>query len=582
VRGLRLRYSETGEVVLRGVDLTLRQGEIKLLLGPSGSGKSSLALTLNGLIPHQLDADIRGSVAVDGRDTTEVDVPWLTTKVGMLFQDPESQLATLTVVDEVAFGMENLRVPPEEMRPRIEAALHRVGLDGLEERDTSALSGGQKQRLALASTLAMGVEVLVLDEPTANLDPEGTADFFELLRELKQAGTTVLIIEHKLDELITQVDTIAVLGEEGTIVADGPPRDVLHDNRALLTRLGVWVPQVSDLANRLAACGLTLNPYPLTVKEAAQALQSVLPTDMGRAPADGKAAADLRDTSNTKPLIEVRGLSYHYPQGAQALRGVNLTVQRGEFYALLGPNGSGKSTLAHHLIGLKKPPKGTVFLGGQDVARMSPADIGRAVGYVFQNPEHQFVALTVSDELAFSLRANKVPESEIEPRVTALLREFGLEEQADSNPYQLSQGQKRRLSVATMLAVDPAVLILDEPTFGQDMENAERISKHLERLNKAGTTVMVITHDMKLVGECAHRVGVLVAGETAFEGSPRELFSRVDLLERARLAPPPLFELSRKLAAERPGFPLLMSVDEYERELCGSSGTSRATASYTG
>jgi energy-coupling factor transport system ATP-binding protein len=212
---------------------------------------------------------------------------------------------------------------------------------------------------------------------------------------------------------------------------------------------------------------------------------------------------------------------------------------------------------------------------------MPVAALSRSVGYVFQNPEHQFVSLTVRDELAFSLHAYRVPEAEIEPRVQALLREFGLEEHADSNPYQLSQGQKRRLSVATMLAVEPGVLILDEPTFGQDMENAERIAQQLARLNKAGTTIVVITHDMKLVGECAHRAGVLVAGETLFEGSPRELFSRPDLLERACLAPPPLYELSRRLGEARPGFPALMSVDEYEKELCGSSHTFPGTASYT-
>jgi len=324
---------------------------------------------------------------------------------------------------------------------------------------------------------------------------------------------------------------------------------------------------------------MVLDPYPLTIEEAAVALERILPPEQTA----GYGSEQVKEppVAQREPLIEVRGLAYRYPESEQALRGVNLSVPRGEFYALLGPNGSGKTTLAHHLIGLKRPPRGSVFLDGQDVARMPAAALSRSVGYVFQNPEHQFVALTVRDELAFSLRANKVPEGEIEPKVQALLREFGLDEQAASNPFQLSQGQKRRLSVATMLAVDPSVLILDEPTFGQDMENAERIARQLARLNRAGTTIVVITHDMKLVGECANRVGVLVAGETVFEGSPRELFSRPDLLDRACLAPPPLFELSRRLATKRVGFPLLMSVDEFERELCGSSGTIRGTALYT-
>ncbi|HVF98582.1 MAG TPA: ABC transporter ATP-binding protein, partial [Chloroflexia bacterium] len=556
VEGLRLRYPQEGRVVLRGVDLSLRRGEIKLLLGPSGAGKSSLALTLNGLIPHQMEGDLRGRVLVNGTPTTETTLAALTSQVGMLFQDPESQIATLTVGDEVAFGLENLRVPPEEIGPRVEAALGQVGMNGLEATGTGALSGGQKQRLALASTLAMGVSVLVLDEPTANLDPAGTSDFFKLLSHLKAGGISVLIIEHKLDELVEQVDSIAVLDWEGKIAIDGTARQVLEEGRELLERLGVWLPQVSELANRLLDRGVELQPYPHTVDEAVAAIGALIP-NFDPTPHVEVRKADQTDRST---LISVNALSYRYPEGALALRNANLTVKEGDFYALLGPNGSGKTTLAKHLVGLLRPQTGSLMLAGEDVRRIPPARLNREVTYVFQNPEHQFVALTVFDELAYSLRAARLPEAEVKARAERLVEEFGLGQHRQSNPFSLSQGQKRRLSVATMLALNPRVLILDEPTFGQDYENATRIMQELQRLNKRGVTLLMITHDMKLVGEYARRVGVLVRGEVRYEGSVVGLFADASLVAEARLDLPPVYRVSEWVRAHRPDFPLVTSV----------------------
>ncbi|HYP20060.1 MAG TPA: energy-coupling factor transporter ATPase, partial [Chloroflexia bacterium] len=577
VEGLRLRYPQEGRVVLRGVDLTLRPGEIKLLLGPSGAGKSSLALTLNGLVPHQMEGDLRGRVLVNGTPTTETTLAALTSQVGMLFQDPESQIATLTVADEVAFGLENLRVPPEEIGPRVAAALGQVGMDGLEATGTGALSGGQKQRLAIASTLAMGVSILVLDEPTANLDPAGTSDFFKLLARLKAGGISVLIIEHKLDELVEQVDSIAVLGWEGKIVLDGAARQVLEEGRELLEELGVWLPQVSELANRLLDRGVTLQPYPLTVDEAVASvgalIESFRPVPL--------VEAAMADQSALPPLISVDSLSYRYQEGGFALRNAGIHVRDGDFYALLGPNGSGKTTLAKHLVGLLRPQAGSLSLAGEDITLIPPARLSREVAYVFQNPEHQFVALTVFEELAYSLRAAKLPEAEVKARAERLIEEFGLERHRQSNPFTLSQGQKRRLSVATMLALDPRVLILDEPTFGQDNENATRIMKELQRLNERGVTLLMITHDMKLVGEYARRVGVLVRGEVRYEGSVERLFENAALVAEARLELPPVYRVSEGVRAHQPDFPLFTSVMPLVEELCSRSGTCRVEASST-
>lgn len=575
VEGLRLRYPHDGRVVLRGVDIVLRPGEVKLLLGPSGAGKSSLALTLNGLIPHQMEGDIRGSVKVNGVATTETSLAALTSQVGMLFQDPEAQIATLTVADEVAFGMENLLVAPEQMPHRIRQALHRTGLEGLEERRTNALSGGQKQRLALASTLAMGVSILVLDEPTANLDPAGTSDFFKLLASLKIEGASILIIEHKLDELVEQVDSIAVLDWEGQIVLDGRPRQVLEDGRGKLEELGVWVPQVCELGSRLLDRGLPLQLYPLTVDEAVTVVGSLI-ENSARSP-DWFAAPV--HSPHEPILIAVESLSYQYPEGTLALNDVSLAIRQGDFFALLGPNGSGKTTLAKHLAGLLQPQAGSVALSGRDITQLQPGRLNREVAYVFQNPEHQFVALTVYDELAFSLRALKLPEEEVRARVDRLTDEFGLEQHRQSNPFSLSQGQKRRLSVATLLALEPKVLILDEPTFGQDYENATRIMRELQRLNAASVTIIMITHDMKLVGEYAKQAGVLTGGRVRYAGSVGGLFADGALLDEARLDLPPVYIVSEKLRKTVPGFPLFASVRPLVEEICSRSAMCRAEAS---
>ncbi len=581
VRDLRLRYPETGKVVLHGVNLELEKGEVKLLLGPSGAGKSSLALTLNGLIPHQMDGETRGDVLVNGKATTDTTVAWLTTQVGMLFQDPEAQIATLTVADEVAFGMENLKLPPQVMAKRSRDALRRVGLVGLEEQGTDALSGGQKQRLALASTLAMGVSVLVFDEPTANLDPAGASDFFGSLAQLKTQGYTTLIIEHRLDELISQVDSIAVLDWSGAIAADGPPRQVLQDQAKLLRKLGVWKPQVSELADALQERGITLEPYPLTIDECVTALTRVVDEQSLPPTATELGAATNVTAISGPPAAEVESLSYRYPGGTLALRNASLTIAKGDFYAIIGPNGSGKTTLARHLIGLNRVQDGRVRIFGNDVSRLSDKKLNKQAAYVFQNPEHQFVTLRVYDELAFSLRARKVPEGEIARSVNVLLADFGLEEHRDANPYSLSQGQKRRLSVATMLALEPQILILDEPTFGQDRINATRIMKELQRLNSQGTTIVIITHDMKLVAEYVSRVGVLIAGRVEFEGRVRELYAESDLLARAHLDVPPLYAVSQRMRQSNPAFPLMMTAREFTEEICALSDTRPAAVSST-
>jgi len=570
IENLSFRYPGQSQAALRDVNLQVNQGECVILLGPTGCGKSTLALCLNGLIPHLISGELHGHVYIHGVDTRQAAVSELAQAVGLVFQDPEAQFCMLTVEDEIAFGLENLGLPRQEMDGRIESALNLVGLSEERHVRLDRLSGGTKQRLALAAVLAMGPRILVLDEPTSNLDPRGTADFFAHLATLKEQGYTILLIEHKLDDLMDLVDQVAVLGPEGHLIANGDPRSVFRENSARLLREGIWLPQVTELAFRLAQSGTPVERFPVDV---AEALDLLTPLVCRRSPApcvhpsltgrDARKGPDYAGTSGDRVILQAASLAYTYPRGAQALRGLNLEVKEREFLALVGANGSGKTTLALHLCGILTPSLGKVLLDGHEVSTLPREQVAAQVGYVFQNPEHQFVTGTVFEELAYGLRLHRVPEAEVQVRVASLLDEFALTEYADMNPFKLSQGQKRRLSVATMLILGQKVLILDEPTFGQDRANAYRLMDELRNLQQNGHTILFATHDMRLVAEYATRAVVLDKGRVLFDGHPRELFAQPEMLHQAQLNAPTLYALSLALVSFQPAWPPLATIAEY-------------------
>jgi len=543
VTGLTVRYPLRRRPALQNLSFTVAQHETLLILGSSGCGKSTLALTLNGLIPHDIEAEISGSIKVAGVNAATASVETLTRQIGVVFQDAEAQFCTLNVADEVAFGLENLGIPRSEMDERIHRALAQVGLAGMEQRALRRLSGGEKQRLALAALLAMKPKIIILDEPTANLDPAATTAFFRLIAPLRQEQT-ILIIEHKLDACIHLVDRALVLTPEGTLLAEGAPREIFRQEEARLQEYGIWIPQVTEWALALRRAGHDIQPLPLTVQEAAETVRRLdIPVPLRSQPPRRPAFAA------TVPAVKIDGLNFTYPKADRpALHDVHLTVPKSSLFALLGPNGSGKSTLGAHLIGIHQPAPGKVFIFGQDAsaaAGMTLARLTEMVGYVFQNPEHQFVADTVYDELAYSLEVRKEPEERVRKRVQELLADFQLEPLARANPFTLSQGQKRRLSVATMLTVGQKLLVLDEPTFGQDRRTTERMIARWRRLQNQGVTILFITHDMRLVLEVADAVAVLAAGQVIFQGTPGQLYEQEDLLQQANLVPPPLFRLAK-------------------------------------
>ena len=551
---VRIRHDGATRATPDGVSLTVRPGEVVLVLGPSGCGKSTLALALDGLVPHAVPAELDGTVSIAGLDSREHPVGVLSAHVAMVFQDPDAQVVTGTLLDEVCFGPENQLVPADEVLARAERALKLVGLWERRADNPDRLSGGGRQRLAIACALAMAAPVLVLDEPTANLDPAGIDEVYAVLRELASTRDhAIVLVEHNLDAAVDLVDRAVVLDAEGRVVFDGPVREVLRDHVDELLRLGVWLPVSTLAALRLRAAGVLLEPLPLTPAELAAALDAreELPAPRVEAATTAAAAAApaADSTAAAAPAIRIRGLSVRRGgrRGPVVVHDVDLDVAAGEFLAVVGTNGAGKTSLLQAVAGVIPAASGTVDVLGLDPQRADSRERSRRIGFVFQNPEHQFVATSAEEELATSLRAQGVPEAERAAEVTRMLERFGLGDLRTQHPFLLSGGQKRRLSVGTALIAGAPVLALDEPTFGQDRERATELLDVLRALHEEGTTVLVVTHDLQLVADYATRVAVMADGRLLGAGPTAEVLAG-PLIDEAGLRHPPLARATRGLA----------------------------------
>lgn len=555
IHNLSIQYPYTDQPTLFQISFSIAQGESLLIVGASGCGKSSLALAIAGLFPRSIEADQTGSIYLKDKDVGDLAPGEVCQQVGLVFQDPEAQFCMLTVEDEIAFGLENAGVSPDIMDSRIEEALEMVNLTEHRHNHTHRLSGGMKQRVALACALAMHPPILILDEPTANLDPAATEDFFQLLETLvAKKQYTILLIEHKLEKAATLMDRVLVM-DQGKVIADAPPRHVFSKQSQLLMDIGVWQPYASELAGILKQDGITMTPYPLTVPELIMDGEK----HEGKRKALLEQVAYRKDSSvaateeGSLPAIDCQQVSFRYKtpfQEVPVLEDLQWRVEPGSFVALLGENGIGKSTLARLTLGLIKPTAGSISLFGKKTKALSRRKIAEMAGLVFQNPEHQFITDSVWEEIAYSLKLAKVPGSEIMPRVEELLTEFSLEKKGDANPFTLSQGEKRRLSVASMLATDQQLLLLDEPSFGQDYTNTYKLMNLIKQRQVKGCTVVMITHDMRLVWEYATEVALLSEGKILYAGTPQGLFSQQPLLEACALKPPLALTILEKLQSK--------------------------------
>ncbi|RLE66431.1 MAG: hypothetical protein DRJ47_02490 [Thermoprotei archaeon] len=537
VKGLWWKYQGNVDWVLKDINLTVRKGEFVGIIGPSGAGKTTLCLALTGIIPHSIRGEFRGEIRVHGKNTLNTTLTSIMEDVGIVFQDPDIQFITMRVLDEVVFPLENMGAPRDLIKERAEWALNIVGLRGFEEKHPSELSGGQKQRVAIASMLAKLPKLLILDEPTSDLDPIGKMEVFKVLEKLRtDYDVTLIVVEHNVEELAKFADRIILL-TEGRIVFDEPPRR-LFSKCTELRKIGVYPPQVTELFYRLnSLSGNSRSLFlPLTVEEAYKLFRKQFSGKSITMEFSEEFSESL--TGSGRSVVEFQNVKYIYPDGTLALNGINLTIREGDFMAIVGANGSGKTTLAKHMVGILKPTEGRVLVFGKDTRTMKASEIALNVGYVYQNPDHQLFCTTVFEECAYALRNMGLDEDEIEERVHEVLDKLGLKGLESTPPYFLSKGQRQRLAVATVLVMKPKVLVVDEPTTGQDHIQSESIMKLLEKLNSEGTTIVVITHDMRLVAEYAKRVTVMYNGLIIADGPTRKVITSTRDLLKSSLNPP--------------------------------------------
>ncbi len=578
---------------LEEITLEVAAGEFLGITGSTGSGKSALCLAIAGLIPQETGGIIGGRVVVAGWDTRYTPVPQLATRVGIVFQDPESNLVGLSVEDEVAFGPENLGIPPAEIGRRIDWVLAVTGLAHERLRPSAHLSGGQKQRLAIAAVLAMQPQILVLDEPTAQLDPLGKQDVIAAIERLRQQlgrRLTIVLVESDTELLSRFADRVAVL-HAGRIALEGAPRAVFSRTEELAA-LGVRVPPLAELAawlNRALGAELSF----LSLNEAEAALARLLeqrgpmgPNDhpplresreghrAGRTSQLHRASAGAFTAVSHQPnsLVDIQDVRYRYGGVYPALDGVSLRIEASEFLALVGPNGSGKTTLAKHCNGLLRPESGRVLVDGQDTRITRVGQLARTVGYAFQNPDHQLFLPSVAEELAYGPRNLGLHGPELRARVEGALERFGLVHLRDRHPTLLGRGLRQLVAIAAVYAMSPRLLILDEPTGGLDGRTTGRLMAALDELVVEGQSVLLITHDLRLVAEHARRVVLMHEGRILGDGSPREILTDEALLEQAGMMPPTIARLARSLA--RYGIPPALTVAEFAEALLARLTTS--------
>jgi len=564
IENLSYQYPKGHKPSLLNINLAIKEGEFVVVMGKNGAGKSTLLLTLNGIIPNSFGGKFYGRVIVDSMDTVEHRVYELAEKVGMVIQDPEAQLFMPTVKDEIAFGLENLAVPKDEILRRINEALKIVRLEGFEDRSPFDLSGGQKQRVAIAAAFALRPKILVLDEPTSQLDPKGTLEVFQTILNLKKKyNITIVMAEHKSDEVAKFADRIVLL-DDGKIVREGKPKELFSDVD-LFKKLSIKVPQICELTYELNKRGKAVNEIPITLDEAVITFSKYI-EKIGRKIKNIERKEVKR---GDEVILETKGLWHIYPGNVIALKNVNFSAYKGDFIAIIGQNGAGKTTLVKHFLNLLQPTKGEVLIRGKDVTKMEIFDLSRHIGLILQNPDHQLFSTTVYKEVEFGPKNLNLPEDEIAERVKFALESVGLWELREEHPFALSWGDRQKLAVAAVLAMKPEILIFDEPTTGMDWLGRHQILNLAKELNKKGHTIIMITHDMELVAEYAKWTMVMGLGEILLQGPTYEVFKNADILAKTYLSPPQVTQLAQSLS-EYGIRPDILTVDEMIEVLGGS------------
>ena len=548
-------FAYTGEKdahALDHVSLDIAPGEFVGVLGPSGAGKSTLAAALSGAIPHHFRGQLFGAVIVDGLDTCDVTLTDVSRVVGSVNQDIDAQMVASVVEDELLFGLENFGVPLGEIEPRLAAALEAVGIPELREREIATLSGGQKQKVAIAAMLALRPRVLVLDEPTAALDPASTKMVFETLRALNEReGITVVVIEQKVATLSEYCGRVLVL-DQGRLAFDGTPREVFSHG-VELRAMGVDSPRVARVSNSLAQHGLVAPGEPcLTVAEAKRLVAGIVGGTASTTPHGEKNLVPARPSrpraAQGEPVVSFRDVSFTYPSTGAAVRDLTFEVYPGEIVGVIGQNGAGKTTLTKLLNGILHPDSGEVRVAGLDTRETPTSRLAAHVSTLFQNPDRQICKDTVLDEVAFGLELTGVGDREARLRASAVIERFG--RPADEAPFSLSRGQRQMVALASVVVMEPDVVLLDEPTSGLDYRECMTVMETVAEMAARGCAVVMVCHDMEVVSDFAERLVVMARGEIVGRGTATEVFSDAALMARAGVEPPQIVALSAALAED--------------------------------
>ncbi len=608
IKNLKYRYPGVTELALDDVSLTIEKGEFIGIAGENGAGKSSLSQALLGLIPQFYKGAYGGSVTIDGLDAKTTPISEICQRAGLVFQNPFNQLsgAKDTVYDEVGYGLQNFGIPKEDICTRIEEVLRRLGIWEFRDRNPFDLSGGQLQRVAIASVLAMNPDILILDEPTSQLDPAGSEEVFHTVDELTKTGITIIMIEQKIEKLAEYCDKIALMHNGHLIASDTPGAIFSRDD---LASLGVAAPGFTtfaaahnlrlpngnfpvtkaELVDLIKTSGMDTKPLIESLNKMTNGIDTkpiIQTLNKIRSEVDesvGEVANSIHSSSHTYPqsgnydttksgqtntsevgsiddvrngvgasaassdsTFSVSDLHFSYVPGREIFKGINLTLDNRPT-AIIGQNGAGKTTLVRILKGLLKPDSGKLTFRGQDIASKTVAELAGDVGYVFQNPDDQIFKYKVLDEVMFGPLNIGMSQKDAEASARTALQSVGLLDAIEKNPYDLDLSDRKMVAIASVLAMNTDVIILDEPTIAQDLKGREKIKEIIRSESQKGKLVIAILHDMDFVADAFSRVIAMAQGEILDDGSPAEIFSHAEILKKASLAPPHLVALKNEL-----------------------------------
>lgn len=552
------QYRAQAKPTLKNINLTIYEGEKVLIVGPSGSGKSTLSNCINGLVPFSNEGEISGSLKVKGKETKEMSIFELSNSVGTVLQDPDGQFIGLTVGEDIAFKLENDCVSQEEMKEKVKIVSEIVGIDTHLNSAPYSLSGGQKQRVTLAGVMVGDVDILLFDEPLASLDPATGKSAIELIDDIqKKTKKTILIIEHRLEDVLhCSVDRIIVVNE-GKIAADITPEQLLSSN--LLVETGIREP-LYITALKYAGCTITPDMHPehidtLNIDKCRENLKKWY---------EGVPEDNAAKTENT--ILEMKDVKFSYESGKEILHGVSFKVNKGEMVSIVGRNGAGKSTISKLICGFYKPTEGQILFEGRDLINDTIKERAEKIGIVMQNPNQMISKTMIFDEVALGLKVRGVSEKEIKNRVFETLKVCGLYEFRNWPISALSFGQKKRVTIASILVLNPEVIILDEPTAGQDFKHYTEIMEFLKELNKKGVTIVMITHDMHLMLEYTNRAIVLSNGLKLADDIAANVLTDKEVIINANLKETSLYELAVKANLENPRMFVKKFID-YDRRV---------------